>query len=256
MEELKNGGILNKGKPLDEKPKQKTNMDSVFEIGSKEREKTIERMKDAVKKERPEEQQVKKLNQQLSGQVSESSKIEKELQDMEQYTEEDLRLAEELLFNGFAQKDIRLTEKTTATVYSINANEMQLINEMMFEFTKQYELADGKLDVSQRTMDLMNQLYVLSLSFKGYNGNDIVPVKAGSLDLIKSAFKRMAETEIAGQIEIFDKLREEIKIVVKKRAAEIKKLPASIIDVLSSKRYEFENTMYAIVNRGDILPKS
>ena len=65
-----------------------------------------------------------------------NKKIEKELEDLNKFSEEDLRLAEELLFNGFTKKDFQLNDKYSATLYSTNALEMSVVNELMYEFYK------------------------------------------------------------------------------------------------------------------------
>jgi len=271
--EPKKGGILNQGdtmknaggqptertiipaKPdVKERPDQKENMDNLFSIAGQQREETRNKMKSAVNKSRPDEEAVSKLNNQLSG--GKGGEIEKELEDMEKFSEEDIRLAEELLFNGFCVKTDKITSKISATFYSMNADEMEMIQYLMFEFTKKYETKTGMLDVSQKTVDAMNQLYILSVSFKGYNDVDIAPSKTVSLDILKSAFKKLSDLEIEGDLENHKNLTEEIKKVMKIRASYIKKLPATVVDILSAKRFAFEQVLYKILEKGDLYPKS
>jgi hypothetical protein len=260
-------GILQQGKPQSETvgrviPAQapsvhqpKENFEDIFDASAKMRASTMEKIKDAKKKDMPMEESIEKMNKALSGQVSESKKIEKELEDLNKFSDEDIKLAEELLFNGHAKKTIKLSEKVGATFYSTNAAEISLINELMYEFTKKYESTDGRLDVSQKTIDHMNQLYMLTISFKGYDDKELSSAKTRSLDLIKSAFKRLSEFEIAGEIDNYKKLSDELKVVIKARAAEIKNMAGTILDALSFKRYQFERDMYDIITRGDVIPK-
>lgn len=217
---------------------------------------TAAALKKAQEATKPTEDAVSKLNDALSGKNSENAKIEKELEDFNKFSEEDIALAEELLFNGFAKKDFKLSEKYSATIYTSSASDISIVNELMFEFTKKYEKPDGRVDISQKALDHMQQLYLLAISFKGYNDKEFSTEKIRSLDLIKNAMKKLSEFEISGELDNYAKLMEEIKKAVRSRAAEIKKLPASVIDSISFKRYELERTMYDIVTRGDILPKS
>ena len=232
----------------------KVDMEGIFEAAGKQRSELRDKMKSAMDKSRPEEDAVSKLNQQLSGGKG-SDAIEKELEDMDKFSEDDLALAEELLFNGFCRKDIPLTKKTKATFYSMNADEMEMINQLMFEFTKKHENKDGIVDVSQKSVDSLNALYVLAVSFRGFDGKDIAPSKSCSLEMLKSAFKQLAELEISGDIETHGKLSEEIKKVMKIRATYVRRKPTALIDVLTSKRYEFERVLYDILKRGDVYPK-
>jgi hypothetical protein len=234
----------------------KQEFSDIFQQDARLKQNTAQAIKKAQEKERPTEEAVTKLNDALSGKNSESAKIEKELEDLNKFSEEDLKLAEELLFNGHAKKDFRLNDRYSATIYSTNALEIAIVNELMFEFTRKYEKPDGRVDVSQKTMDHMHQLYLLAVSFKGYNDKDISTERVRSLDVIKSACKKLSEFEVDGDLASYAKLMEEIKNAVKARAAEIKRLSAAVIDSISYKRYDFERMMYDIVTRGDILPKS
>lgn len=247
-------GILGDKTQTTARPKQDFN--DIFEQDAKLKQQTMMAAKKAQEKEKPTEEAVTKLNDALSGKNEENQKIEKELEDLNKFSEEDLRLAEELLFNGFTKKDFKLNDKYSATLYSTNALEMSVVNELMYEFTKKYEKADGRVDVSNKTMDHIHQLYLLAISFKGYNDKDLSSERIRSLELIKNGCKKLSDLEVDGDLENHSKLMEEIKKAVKARAAEIKRLPASVIDAVSYKRYDFEKMMYDIITRGDVLPKS
>lgn len=241
-----------------EKPEaQKEDMENVFSIHARQRAQAADNIKKAALKERPDESAVKKLNQQMSGQGDAEKQVEKELEEMAQYTEEDLKMAEQLLFEGFAVKKVKLTENTLATIYSINTHEVELVNEMMFDFTKSHETKNGQVDLSQKSVELLSQLYTLAFSFKGYNDKDISESKSNSLDLLKRAAKQMNDFEMEGSIEKYETIKEELKKAVKKRAARIKQIPATVLDAITAKRYEFERVLFDIINRGEnLLPKS
>jgi len=254
------GGILDSkqdvvGRAIPAQPK-KQDFSDIFNEDSRMKADMAQKMKTLQAKADPTEKMVQNLNDQMSGKMSESKKVEKELADLEKYSEEDLKLAEELLFNGFARKEVKLSEKTSATLYSTNANEIAIVNELMFDFVKKYEMTDGKLNVNQKTIDHMNQLYMLAISFKGLNDKEMSESRNRALEVLKNAFKKLSDLEIEGDLEKHQKLLDEIKNAIRGRAAEIKRMSASAIDALSFKRYEFERAMYDIITRGDIIPKS
>lgn len=243
-------GILSQKKP----PKQ--NFMDVFQEDAIAKSRQAEKVKEAALKDRPKEEEISKLQNALSGANEKHKEVEKELEELDRYSEEDLKLAEELLFQGYAKKNYKITPTMSATFYTINANEVSVINEMMFEFTKTYELKDGRIDLSQKSIDQVHGLYMLSVAFKGYNDKDISESKGRSLDLIKAGLKHLSTLEMDGKIDEYKKLMEEIKDAIKKRSAEIKRGSASVLDVLSMKRFEFERLMYDILNKGEVLPKS
>ena len=270
------GGILSKRTPHSEQPKpasqeqprpavpeqskssqtQKADFEDIAVIDARQRATTMQKLQEAAKKDLPAEEAVNKLNNAMSGASAATKKVEEELQDMEKFSEADIELAEQLLFNGFAQKDIEIGKSTKASFYTTNAAETELINELVFEFTKKHESQDGRIDAPQRAVDLLHQMYLLAISFRGFNGKDVSEARTRSLDLIKNACKTLNELELAGDLEKFGKLREEVKGAIKLRASEMKsKLAVATVDALSDKRFKFERTMFNIINKGDVFPK-
>ena len=237
-------------------PDQRLDFEDISAIDARQKAETMRKMQDAAKKELPAEAAIDKLNKAMSGSSEATKEVERELQDMEKFSEADIELAEQLLFNGFAQKEVEIGKSTKAMFFTTNAAETEIINELVFEFTKKHETKDGRIDAPQRAVDLLHQVYLLAMSFKGFNGKDISEARTRSLDLIKSACKALNELELAGDLEKYGKLREEVKSAIKMRAAEMKnKLSVAAMDALSDKRFKFERTMFNIINKGDVFPK-
>lgn len=230
-------------------------MDNVFQLNAKNNSERADKMAKAAKPTEDKQAMVDNVNNQLSGGTQGSDKIEKELAEMDVYSKEDLGLAEELLFNKYVRKEMPLTKTKVVSMYTVSAAEMDLVNDMIFDFAKNNEDEDGNVNVSQRKMDTLQQLYVLAVAFEGF-GSDIAENKSISVELIKRSIVKMDDVEAAGDIKAFNDMREEIKKAIKKRAYIIRQLSAAIIDVLSKKRFEFESMISDILSRGDILPKS
>lgn len=205
-------------------------------------------------KEKVSEDAIGQLNSALSGKNEEAKKNEEEMKEMDRYSEEDLELASQLLFTGSARKNVKIL-KTTATIFSVSSMEMAIINDIMYEMVKGLETKEGGVDASQKDIDMNHALLLLAISFKGYNDKEICE-STKSLEMIKSACKKLVDIEVSGEIDRYKAMMSEIKKAVKARAMFIKNMPATIVDVISRKRYEFESEMYDILSRGNIIPKS
>ena len=248
-------GIMGSRPPKSGQGVPKQAFSNIFEEDAKMKAQTANNVQEALKKSQPKEDEVAKLNNAMSGKGDEAEKVEKEIGELEKFTEEDLELAEQLLFNGYCEKTFKLTPKSSITVASISAAEIDIINEMMFEFGKNYETEDGRLDVSQKTIDFINSLYLLAVAFKGFNGKELSETSTRSLSILKNAFKNLSELEIQGDLKKYKEYREEVKKAIKNRSIEIKRLSTPVVDAISQKRYLFERTLFQIVNKGDVIPK-
>lgn len=221
---------------------------------------------DTLKKKDPEQDGIDKINAAMSGDNAEAEKNEADLRSLAAYSEEDLALAEELLFRGYAEKTYKVLKNATITVTSMSAAEVELVNEMVYEFANKPAPApdkDTKPDpfaptpgISAKVVESYQQALIIALGFKGVNGSDISPAATRTLAFIKSGFKRMSEQEIEGDVANYTITRAELKKVVGRRAAEMKRVQVSLIDVISKRRFEFERMMHDIMSRDDLLPKS
>jgi len=213
------------------------------------------KMDEAAKTNSPEMDGVERLNKSLSGQ-NDPNNVQEELED--DITEEDMALAEELLFKGYAQfdKKIPVGKDNFATLCSTTAEESQLINELTFDYIKEHESEDGKSsDLPENNVNLMIQFFNIALAFKGYNGGDICEKKIYQIDLIKSAIKKLRSLEDSGNIKGYEEMRGQIKNSIKGRASKIRTIPIAVIDFLSNQKFQFDRKMYEIMNRDNIVPK-
>jgi len=190
----------------------------------------------------------------LSGKDAEDN--EKELKALEVYSKEDMRLAEELLFRGYAEKDFKILPNTTITITSMTSAATELVNEMVYEYASKKDEEGNAPDLSAKVVEGRQQMLLVALGFKGINGADISPASGRSLSFIKSGMKRMSDAEIDGDIKKFNETRAELKKIIWARASELKRIPVSIIDAVAKRRFEFERIMFEITSREDLIPKS
>lgn len=197
------------------------------------------------------------LNQSLSG-SAEQKQLEEEFDNIEKVSAEDLILAEELLFKGYAEKTFKNPnfENMSYTMCTTNADDVAIVDEMVFELAKKNEDSEGLIDLPESVIKNTRNIYTLALSYKGDNGADICTDKVSHLSIIKKAISKLSEYEVSGDIKGFKELRDSIKKSILKRSIEIRKRPTPIIDMLSNAKYKFDNTMYRIMDAKGILPKS
>lgn len=240
-----------------ESPQKKVDFKSVFDQDVHNKKERQRRSDEISKKSSPKFDAVNKVNKQLSG--GDSDDMSKELNDMDDISEEDLKLAEELIFKGYVEYEEEIEfikeKKHKACLCSITAEEIDIVNEMVFELVKGKENDEGQIDMPQNSVSLKNQFYTLALSFKGFNQADYVKERNYSLSLIKSVIIKLPDFEIEGNIEKYNKIREEVKKAIKIRASKLRNLPTPVVDFLSNKKYQFEKKMYEIMNKKDIVPK-
>lgn len=196
------------------------------------------------------------------GSEDDVDKVKEELKQLELYSKEDMDLAEQLLFRGYAEKNYKVLANTTICVTSMSAAEVELVNEMVYEFANAKPEHDPKNPLAEqpglsaKVVEGNQNLLTIALSFKGVNGTDISPNAGRTLSFIKNGIRSMNNAEVDGDMKKFKEMRDELKKVIWARARELKRVPVPVIDVAGKRRYEFEKMMYDITSREDLLPKS
>jgi len=239
-----------------EEESRKVNFDNIFQQDAKAKAERQKRMDEAAKNKSPDMAGIDKLNEQLSGGSAED-KISKEFEEIEQFTDEELALAEELIFKGYVEFDKKMSigKDNSITICSMTAEENELVNELVYSLLKEKENDEGDVDMPQSAVTMFSQFCGLALSFKGYNGEDFCKERKYSLALIKSAISKLPEFEAAGDLKRYSEIRDEIKGVIKIRASKMKRIATPVVDYISNQRYIFERKMYSIMNKENILPK-
>jgi len=181
-----------------------------------------------------------------------------DLYDDIEVNEEDLKLAEKLIFDGFAETDVFMKNfpDRKFTICSTNAEELSVMDEILFDMVKNHEKADGMIDLPQNHMSSMRSALFLALGYRGMNKQEICSAPGQHLNTIKKAVIRLTKLELDGKMEEAEKLRVSLKHALKSRAIEIKRLPTPMIDWLSNKKVEFDKKMYKVMSTDNIIPKS
>jgi hypothetical protein len=184
--------------------------------------------------------------------------IDDEINDLDSVTPEDLEIVSQVLFKGYAEKNYEFNNmpNTKATICTTSAEDMSIIDDILFDIVKRYEDKDGNVDTPQSYISTMRTAVWLALSYKGLNGEDICNSQMQRLDLIKAAIKRLSILRTTGDMAKASELLKDVKKAVLERTVYIRQLPTPVIDFLSGKKINFDTLVLKVMNTKDILSKS
>ncbi|RLI55297.1 MAG: hypothetical protein DRP09_10245 [Candidatus Thorarchaeota archaeon] len=230
-----------------EKPKQ--NMEDVFTQQNRDVRKRAVKSKAAYE---GDDSQVMadKINKSLSG--------EPELQDVE-ISDADVKLAEKMIFDGYAETEVSMDSfpDRKFTICSTNAEEIGMIDEIIFDVMKKHETKDGMVDIPQNKIQTLRNSIFIALGYRGPNGDDLCGVdRSRNLSVIKKAIIRRGDLENAGDMEKCEQLSEGLKQSILMRARKVQQMPTPLIDFISAEKYMFDKKMYKIMTMKGVVPKS
>jgi hypothetical protein len=165
------------------------------------------------------------------------------------YTEADYKIAEDVVFQGFASRQYVFgrDNKFRAVVTTTTANEELIIDELLSEFAG---TTQSNQSFNHYTAIVMMALSLQSLNDKAFPDNPRL-----SLDLLKNALKKLIEFERDGLVDKYKLQHDQILKLVKARISYIKMLPTPVLDVLAKKRSELETLVIKLLE-GGILKNS
>lgn len=221
----------------------------------KEQEKMVKNIgKPGLLKKDIDEVEVDKVNKALSGEGA--AAID---EDIIKISAEDMKLAEQLIFNGYAEAQISMKNfpDRKFTICSTNAEEIGLIDEVVFEkirSVKQNE--DGSVEMPENAIRSLRNALFLSVSYRGIDGKDFTNDPLCHMSTIKRAITKMGELYNVGEITKAEELKKNIKTAMNKRAMFVKRLPTPLIDFITNEKYNFDVKMLRVMNEKNIIPLS
>lgn len=173
-------------------------------------------------------------------------------------SKEDLELAEKLVFDGYAEIDIEMPNLPGKkfTICSTNAEEMSMIDEIIFDMVKEKEADDGRVDLPQNHIQTWRNALYVALGYRGMNQTELCDNGQHHLNTIKKAIQKISDLQFDGNIGQSEKLKTDLKKSLKVRATRVRRMGTPLIDFLSAKKLEFDQKMFAIMSSKGILPKS
>jgi len=199
---------------------------------------------------------IDQANSILSG--GDSSKDFDDFEELEKISQEDLDLAEQVIFKGYAEKDLVIPNLSDHqfTICTTSAEDMSVVDEIMYDMVKAKESDDGVVDLPAQHVQTMRAAIMLALGFKGMDGSDYCDEPINQLMTIKRAIIKVKDLEYEGDMDQSQKLCDSLKKSLKHRAVRIRRLPTPVIDFLSGAKFEFDTTMFRIMSSKKLIPKS
>lgn len=169
-------------------------------------------------------------------------------------SKEDLELAERMIFNNYAEIDVTSPnlEKYTFTITTMSAEEVNLVDEIVYEYVKEN---DDK--ISNQMVNTFRSLCFVALSYRGMNKKEMCEEDGtAQLNTLKTAVMRSNELMSFGKMDDAGKLRDEIKKKLKYRIMKVRRLSPAIIDFILDEKFKFDQKMHNILNIKGVIPKS
>lgn len=185
--------------------------------------------------------------------------VSSELDEMDKITPEDLKLAEQMMFRGYAEFDVTIPKlkDIKLTICSTNAEEMNMLEEIVFDMMKKAEnLGDGTINLPNNHVQSMRNALFIALSYRGMNKEELMRDTAYQLNTIKRGIIRISELQDEGEITKADEFKKSLKHKLIKRASAVKRLATPILEFISTEKYRFDEKMLGIMRTKNLLPKS
>jgi hypothetical protein len=188
-----------------------------------------------------------------------SASESQENEDFMKISKEDLELAEQLIFNGYAECQIEIANfpGRKFTICSTNGEELNMIDEMAFDKIKSVKQnTDGTIDLPDSALKSLRNALFISLSYRGVDGKDIAQEPIIQLNTLKKAILKLGDLYNSGDLTNAESLKASIKKALLKRSTIVKRMSAPLIDFLSDEKYKFDVKMLNIMSEKKMLPKS
>jgi len=175
-------------------------------------------------------------------------------------TEEDLKLAEDLLFNGFAEKTVSHSrfKNYTIKICSTTPAEYDIVDVATMRFIDSKKNSSGGVDLTDAIINSRRRLFLVALTVSEINGSDIIPNDPVLLARnVKTAVKKYETFCAKGELENASKQLESIISAINKRAHTISmSIPAQVVEWMSRQKADFDAMMSIVIGYENIVPKS
>jgi len=189
-----------------------------------------------------------------------------------QLSDEEQDALEQIIFNGFAVYDIPLGIKDRkVTIASQSPLDHEIVEICMKKFIASATVKkgsgesleiddDNSILISEGTLMSRRDMYSMALSVVGFDSQDLAQdeMRQFSLKVIKAAYKKAVSLLNSGNIEGYRELANSVIKGVNYRASILMGYGNLLIDVINTKKYEYENKLFtALESKKDkAYPKS
>lgn len=177
---------------------------------------------------------------------------------LNEISDEDIELAEQVIFKGYAEKEVTIPNLPghKFTICTTSAEDMSVIDEIIFDMVHEHEDKDGQIDLPAQHVQTMRSALILAMGFVGMDGEEYCDEPVHKINAIKRGVIKVKDYEYEGDLEKAKALNGSLKKSLKHRAVRVRRLPTPVIDFLSNAKFEFDTTMYQIMTSKQLIPKS
>jgi hypothetical protein len=200
----------------------------------------------------PDQETIENLNKSLSGEAR--NDID---EDIVKISAEDMKLAEQLIFNSYAECNIEMKNfpGRKFTITSTNAEELNMVDSIVFDRIRSAKQNnDGSVELPENFIRSLRNSLFISISYRGFDGNDIAKDPICHLNTLKRAILKLGDVLNSGEIDKGEELKKNICAAMVKRATLVKRMPTPLIDFLTDAKYHFDLKMLSIMNKKDLIP--
>ena len=197
------------------------------------------------------EESVEQLNKALGG--NDNKGIDDEILKI---SKSDMLIAEQLIFQGYAEIEIEMANfpGRKFTICSTNAEEYSIIDTIVFDvIRKAKQLPDGSVEMPENEIRALRNALFISISYRGVDGKDLSSDPISHINTIKRAILKLGDLNNSGDIVKAEELKSSIMKALLKRATIVKRMPTSLIDWITSKKYDFDAKMLKIMGQEQIV---
>jgi hypothetical protein len=171
---------------------------------------------------------------------------------------DDLKIAEKILFDGYAETDVSIANfpDNKFTICSTSAEEIDLIQEIIFDICKEHETNDDRIDMPQTNIRAMNNALFIAISYRGMNKKELCENPIEYLNTIKKAIIKVDSFINEGNIKAAKELKDSLKKSLRNRVSKVRRLPTPVIDFISNEKNKFDKKISKIFSMKNIIPKS
>lgn len=175
----------------------------------------------------------------------------------QQFSDEDIRVTEEVLFRGWAKKSYPIMggrhyiEVATSTPIEIDLVD-EIVNDTILRAQK-----DNSLEaLSTAVVNNKQKLLTMASYFVGVNGKDICPNVDMQLETIRSGIQAIKQMTMSGELAKLKDTKQAVKDMLSNRADYIGATQNTmVLDAVSACKTQFESMVLELLESKELLPK-
>jgi len=196
---------------------------------------------------------VSKIN---AGMGSKDASADLAAQEAYPFSDDDVELAEQLMFQGWARKSYPvMSGKHTVEVLTSTPLELDLVDGIVQDWLSAFK--EGEPFPASSVIGSRSKLLNISLSFQGVDKTDFCQQPELRLSTIKNGINELNRSIMSGEIVKIKENKRAVTDLISKRASFLAaRYSTDMVDLIVGKKIDLENSMRAIMGHDKTIPKS